>query len=70
MTSDFDELIEENPVIAAVKDEPGLDTCCSCENIRVVFILYGNICNVDQIVKKIKDAGKIAIVHVLSLIHI
>lgn len=64
MNSDFYELIEENPVIAAVKDEPGLDTCCSCENIRVVFILYGNICNVDQIVKKIKDAGKVAIVHV------
>lgn len=64
MKSDFYELIEENPVIAAVKDEQGLLTCCSSENIRVVFVLYGNICNIDQIVKKIKEAGKTAIVHV------
>lgn len=63
MNADFYELIEANPVIAAVKDEEGLDICCQCQNIRVVLILYGNICNIDQIVECVKSAGKIAIVH-------
>lgn len=63
MNTDFYELIEGNPVIAAVKDEEGLDICCRCQNIRVVFILYGTVCNIDQIVKRIKEAGKVAIVH-------
>ena len=37
----FFDLIEANPVIAAIKDDRGLADCCSCEDIRVVFILYG-----------------------------
>lgn len=63
MNTDFYELIEANPVIAAVKDDEGLDICCQCQNIRVVFILYGTICNIDQIVERVKKAGKVAIVH-------
>lgn len=58
------EVIEANPVIAAVKDEAGLNICCACEEIRVVFILYGDICNIGEIVEKVKKAGKIAMVHV------
>ena len=60
----FFELIEANPVIAAVKDETGLDICCSCEDIRVVFVLYGDICNIAEIVDRVKSAGKTAMVHV------
>lgn len=60
----FFELIEANPVIAAVKDDIGLSTCCSCEDIKVVFILYGDICNIEEIIRRIKQAKKIAIVHV------
>lgn len=60
----FFELIEANPVIAAVKDDMGLNTCCSCEEIKVVFILYGDICNIGGIIQKIKQAEKIAMVHV------
>lgn len=60
----FYELIEDNPVIAAVKDEAGLKICCSCEAIRVVFVLYGDICNIREIVHRIKQAGKVAMVHV------
>lgn len=63
MNSEFYELIEANQVIAAVKDENVLDICCHCGNIRVVFILYGNLCNISQIVEKVKTAGKVAIVH-------
>ena len=60
----FFELIEANPVIAAVKDDEGCRVCCSCEDIRVVFILYGDICNIGDIVNRIKQADKTAIVHV------
>lgn len=60
----FFELIEANPVIAAVKDEEGLNVCCSCEDIKVVFILYGDICNIRKIVQRVKQSGKIAMVHV------
>lgn len=60
----FFELIEANPVIAAVKDEAGLNVCCSCEDIKVVFILYGDICSIGKIIQKVKQADKIAMVHV------
>ena len=63
MRENFYELIEANPVIAAVKDDKGLDTLNSCEDVRVVFTLYGDICNIGRIVERIKEAGKIAIVH-------
>lgn len=56
-------LLTKYPVIAAAKNDVSLEQallsrCC------VIFILYGNICNIGQIVKKIKDAGKFAFVHV------
>lgn len=60
----FYEMVESNPVIAAIKNEEGLEACCKLEDIKVVFILYGNICNIGTIVKRIKDADKIAMVHV------
>lgn len=59
----FYDLIESNPVIAAIKDQDGLNECCSCEEIRVVFILFGDICNIGTIVRQVKDAGKMAMVH-------
>ena len=56
------ELLEASPVIAAVKDESGLKKCFESE-CQVVFILYGSICNIEDIVRQIKERGKIAIVH-------
>ena len=44
------DLIEANPVIAAVKDMEGLDACCQRDEIKVVFILFGDICNIITIV--------------------
>lgn len=55
--------IEYNPIIAAVKDMEGLERGCRLEDIKVIFVLFGDICTIGTIVKKIKDAGKIAIVH-------
>ena len=56
------ELLEASPVIAAVKDESGLKKSFESE-CQVVFILYGSICNIEDIVRQIKERGKIAIVH-------
>ena len=60
--SDFIRIVEDNPIIAAVKDDEGLEECLRSE-IGVVFILYGNIGSIIDIVKKIKRAGKLALVH-------
>lgn len=64
MEQKFFDLIEANPVIAAIKDDQGLRDCCHYEDIRVVFILYGDICSIGQIVEQVKTAGKVAVVHV------
>ena len=64
MSSFFYEAVEDNPIIAAVKNMNDLEICCSLEDIRVVFILFGDVCSIREIVDKVKDAGKIAMVHV------
>ena len=56
------EVFEDCPVIAAVKDEEGLKKCLESE-IPVVFVLYGDICNIGDIVGRLKKAGKMAIIH-------
>ncbi|MCR5153743.1 MAG: glycerol-3-phosphate responsive antiterminator [Lachnospiraceae bacterium] len=56
------ERIEYSPVIAAVKDEEGLEESLTCES-NVIFVLYGDLMTIGDIVERIKDAGKTAIVH-------
>lgn len=60
----FWEAVEENPIIAAVKNMEDLEKCCSLSDIHVVFILFGDICSIADIVQKVKEAGKIAMIHV------
>ena len=59
---DLLEIIADSPVIAAVKDEEGLDKSLRTD-CRIIFILYGNICSLTTIVEKIKKRDKLAIVH-------
>lgn len=56
------EIIEDTPVIMAVKDWEGIRRCMKQES-KVVFILFGDICSIGEIIKTVKNAGKIAIVH-------
>ena len=65
MNSFFHEAVEENPIIAAVKNMDDLKICCSLEDIQVVFILFGDVCSIREIVQQIKDSGKVAMVHVV-----
>lgn len=64
MEREFWNSVENNPIIAAVKSTDDLEKCCELEEIQVVFILFGDICSIRDIVKRIKDTGKLALVHV------
>lgn len=64
MKQELMDAILETPVIAAVKDDAGLRNALTNENIRVVFVLYGDICNIASIVRRIHEAGRFAVVHV------
>lgn len=64
MDQNLYDLMEANPVIAAVKDMEGLTECCGREEIKVVFILFGDICNISSIVSRVKEAGKVSMVHI------
>lgn len=57
------ELLESSPVIAAIKNEEQLKHCLETD-CKVIFILYGSICDIDRMVDVIKARDKIAIVHV------
>lgn len=64
MTKDFFlEATEISPVIPAVNSEERLETALRTES-PLIYVLYGDICNITDIVARIKEAGKKAIVHV------
>ena len=62
MGREFVETIEAAPIVAAVKDDQGLEKCLTSD-VDAVFVLYGDICTISDIVARIKDSGKIAMVH-------
>lgn len=62
MKKEFKEALEDSPIIAAIKDDDGLKKCLSSDS-RVVFILYGDIVSIADIVETVKSSGKIAMVH-------
>lgn len=63
MKQEFYDALMENPIVAAVKDMEGLRKCLKMEDIKVVFILFGDICSIGRIVEEAKRAGKQVLVH-------
>ena len=63
MDQRFYDAVAAAPVIAAVKDLEGLEQCLQTENIQVVFLLFGDICDIGDLVARVKGAGKLAVVH-------
>ncbi len=57
MRNQFYDKLSLNPIIAAVKDLNKLDRAIKspCE---VIFLLKGNICNIKELVEKVKASGK------------
>lgn len=63
MDQRFYEAVLASPVIAAVKDMEQLKDCLALDNIQVVFLLFGDLCSIADIVARAKDAGKIVMIH-------
>ena len=59
----FMEATESAPVIPAIKNDEWLEYCRESE-CGIAYIIYGDICNIADIVETIKGMGKKAIVHV------
>ena len=64
MNQEFYDAVEANPVIAAVKSDAGLQAAVEMEEIQVIFVLYGDVCTIPEILEKIKAAEKKAMVHI------
>ena len=64
MNQEFYDAVEPNPVIAAVKSDAGLQAAVEMEEIQVIFVLYGDVCTIPEILERIKAAGKKAMVHI------
>ena len=58
MEMKFYDYLDANPVIAAVKDMDGVKKCCEREEIKIVFILFGDVCSICRIVEELKAHGK------------
>ena len=59
----FSDLFEDAPIVAAVKSEEELSASLTCDS-TVVFLLFGDICNLPELVKTVKSSGKLVIVHI------
>lgn len=59
----FKNKLEKNPVIAAVKDLSNLDAALESKS-EIIFLLSGNIFNLEDIVKKVRKKGKLIFIHV------
>lgn len=55
--------LQDAPVIAAIKNDEGLDSALTSD-CEVIFFLYGTIITIPALVARVKDAGKLALVHV------
>ena len=63
MEQKFYDAVAASPIIAAVKNMEGLEQCLATDPIQVVFLLFGDICSIGDIVARVKQAGKLAMVH-------
>ncbi|SFC42306.1 glycerol-3-phosphate responsive antiterminator [Clostridium uliginosum] len=57
------ELLEQNPIIASVKNQEELDLALESSS-QIIFVLFGDIMSIGQISNSINDKGKIGIIHI------
>lgn len=62
MKTKFEELLDNNRIINAVKDLKDLEKGL-LEPSKIIFLLCGDICNLEEATRKISSAGKVAFVH-------
>lgn len=56
-------LLEENPIIAAVKNQGELEIAIKSE-VQVIFVLFGDILDIKSISEKIDLSNKVGIIHI------
>lgn len=59
----LEEILVENPIIAAVKGDEDLSKAIS-SSAEVVFVLHGSIMNIKDICEKLKASNKLVFVHI------
>jgi len=55
--------LEKNPIIASVKTQAMIDKAIASP-VEVIFMLSGNICELNEAVAKVRDAGKKLALHI------
>ena len=60
---DIKDLLEENPIIAAVKNEEQLNSALE-SSAKIIFVLFGDITSIASISEKIEESDKIGIIHI------
>jgi glycerol uptake operon antiterminator len=63
MDNDLYRILQDNPIIAGIKNDEGLNSVLDSD-CKIVFILYGDLLNIGSIVQKVKERGKMAFVNV------
>lgn len=58
----IEDLLADNPVIAAVRDEDDLENAVKSK-AKIIFILFGDILNIPDISKKLLDNNKKVFIH-------
>lgn len=60
---DLLDILIENPIIAAVRDKDALERVVT-SNVKVVFLLFGNIGDLEEQCARLRSAGKTIFLHV------
>ena len=60
--TDFLQALQDSPIIAALKNDEGWNRRWRA-TVPLFFFLYGSILNIDQLVARVKERGKMAFVH-------
>jgi glycerol uptake operon antiterminator len=60
--NDLEEILADNPIIAAINTDEALKKVL-VSKAQIVFVIYGNILNIENICKSLKEAGKTIFVH-------
>lgn len=63
MGSRFFSYIEENPIIAALSNLENIDEVIKSP-CKIVFLLKGDIMNLEEVVERLRSAGKFVCIHV------
>jgi glycerol uptake operon antiterminator len=61
--NDFIELLDEVPIIAAIRNDADLQRVINCD-IKIVFVLYGSIVEIGDICRRLKSVHKLVFIHV------